>query len=857
MKNNLAIIRRYLLLILSQLVIFYVAIINVFPKGYIFVLGDVTQYFNLGSILKNFNYVWESSLTGFGNFLTLYPYRLYYLVVYFLKSVLSLTSSQQSSVYYLIFLLGSFWSFYLSSTWLYRKKDNLNLKVLLSLVYTFNIYTLYNFIYSWGFSPFLILYILIPPTFVLIFRFLSGSKMSWKTLAALGVIFFLSNISSGNFAFFVAFSIFLLLISALLLVKFGKFRRVLALFVTLLLATAWSVLPQITNLLSQARDFTAGQSYFNLSSWIVWQASKFPDVFFFLFDFNQFYVKLPLISLSVILFVLFLVSLIKGKNSLFRMLMLVLLIVDIFLINKGKGIISTDALLSIFNNPLLGSLRSFDKTAVFLPFFVLSIIADYFLSSKQSKRTSIALLLFFIVMSISVSPFFFGQIQKKISTQLDTGKDYLTSEYSGLVKIPSLYFEVANKTNSDLYDSKIFGLPYSVLNSVGWVNYPAWKVRGQDPTTQLFDHPVIEMNSAGSFGNWNFGQAWNGNSNSSWILSFAGLLNTDRILYHKDAADKFISQTSYKIEQLINSNDLELISSNSLFDLLKVSEKYFLPHFYTPTAVIATDKDVQALPNILLDPAFNLRSAIFFEKQNGGNLSLGKSLNGIKGLGLPVLEYKKVNPTKYKIQVHGASGVFPLIFSESYHNGWRVYLADNSAPESKEKLLDIAKNNYLRDEKNPRQASQADLINLINHGLISDLATSEKSETNYLSWNDEGQETQIQVSSKLAFISKNFKDTIQNDNLKSGSISDTWFKKPVDNNRNHLKVNGYANSWILDTGNICSSGKCIPNQDGTVDFALTVEFWPQRLYHLGLTISSVTVLSCLVYLSFRRRRKNA
>ena len=71
-------------------------------------------------------------------------------------------------------------------------------------------------------------------------------------------------------------------------------------------------------------------------------------------------------------------------------------------------------------------------------------------------------------------------------------------------------------------------------------------------------------------------------------------------------------------------------------------------------------------------------------------------------------------------------------------------------------------------------------------------------------------------------------------------------------------VNGYANSWIIDPDDICKNkGFCRKNDDGTYDMELIVEFWPQRLFYIGLGISGMTLLSCLGYLviDFVNKRK--
>ena len=71
-------------------------------------------------------------------------------------------------------------------------------------------------------------------------------------------------------------------------------------------------------------------------------------------------------------------------------------------------------------------------------------------------------------------------------------------------------------------------------------------------------------------------------------------------------------------------------------------------------------------------------------------------------------------------------------------------------------------------------------------------------------------------------------------------------------------ANGYANSWIINTDEICKEAdKCVKNSDGTYDLELVIEYWPQRLFYLGLFVSGLTVFGSFGYLFFdyRRRKK--
>ncbi len=76
---------------------------------------------------------------------------------------------------------------------------------------------------------------------------------------------------------------------------------------------------------------------------------------------------------------------------------------------------------------------------------------------------------------------------------------------------------------------------------------------------------------------------------------------------------------------------------------------------------------------------------------------------------------------------------------------------------------------------------------------------------------------------------------------------------------NHIKVNGYANAWRIDVNQLCSDKKndhaCLKNKDGSYDFELIIEFFPQRLFYIGLSVSLITFIGCLAFIVFRILKK--
>ena len=67
----------------------------------------------------------------------------------------------------------------------------------------------------------------------------------------------------------------------------------------------------------------------------------------------------------------------------------------------------------------------------------------------------------------------------------------------------------------------------------------------------------------------------------------------------------------------------------------------------------------------------------------------------------------------------------------------------------------------------------------------------------------------------------------------------------------HYKLDGFLNAWYVDTEDLCvKQQRCTKNADGSYDLEMTIEFWPQRWFYLGLIISGTTLVSCLSYLAF-------
>jgi hypothetical protein len=253
--------------------------------------------------------------------------------------------------------------------------------------------------------------------------------------------------------------------------------------------------------------------------------------------------------------------------------------------------------------------------------------------------------------------------------------------------------------------------------------------------------------------------------------------------------------------------------------LYKVNDKYFLPHLYVPDSLIISNNSIEQLLNTIAQYNDSLKPLIIFKENNEiTNDELSKLQ--ISKMKPPVLEYKKINSTKYRVIIHNAHENFPLIFSETFNKNWKAYLV-NSIQNTVTINNEFNVNNYHISHENQKdQANELQIKNFIKNGWISNIGKD--------------------------FISKKFQDTIQNNNLENGSVIETWFRSPLESN--HHLANGFANFWSIDLEKIKESGTYIQNPDGSIDFELVLEFWPQRIFYLGLLISLITLLSISVYL---------
>jgi len=317
------------------------------------------------------------------------------------------------------------------------------------------------------------------------------------------------------------------------------------------------------------------------------------------------------------------------------------------------------------------------------------------------------------------------------------------------------------------------------------------------------------------------------NKDSTWAVNqefvnrLLGILNIKKIIIQNDLRYK---------EGLCKTkvNFLDKHSVGAL-DLYSADPAYFLQHIYSPREIVYTESTLDHLQWVL-ESAQATASSYYFKFQNAENEIIKSSIK-VENLAT-VVEFKKINQTKYRVIVHNSPKIFPIILSDSYDSGWKVYLSRNGITSAK-----VFSGSYpVIDSSDNDQASPLELAEMV-----------EANEVNIY--------TVQPGNNSIKFVSKKLQGVIQNDNLKSGTIFETWNKKPVGDN-DHFVANGYSNGWLMNISDICSKNlECTVNSDTSYDFELIIEFQPQQLFYGGFILSVFTLGLSLIYILTRKHTK--
>jgi len=661
------------------------------------------------SKLLNFSiYTW-SDFTGLGSLNPSLQPATFFLVTSFLR----LLGLPLVAIQYLTFasiLIISALAMYFVSKELFKNYSNSNLISLFSaLFYILNPYTMnvwHRFVSSIFCLP------LLPLIFLITVKLFKKPSFKYSLLFAVTILVF--SISAAGPHFFIAILIPPIFYTLFEIIRIKDLRLMklkyigIGIMLTVLLNIWWimqSIIsvkqiysavgsPTLSTNIGALNVVSKYYTILNISKLL--NASNIP---WYGLNYNPGWIEflIPALALIAVLFYL------KNKNILF---LSILIIIGIFL---GKGL-----------QPPGGKI--FEWLFLNIPGFAM----------------------FSLLLVISVWPMWTGDVFSFSRTGVPLECKFIPTTK---VAIPEYWREAADYINKDRTDNHLAFLPQAQFDETTY----KWEYgyHGNDVTSvnSLFNNPVISKPLIGSYSeNYRkFVLDENFFKEQKIIPQLFSYLNLKYILVRNDISPVTLGNAEPMvpfdtIKNLLKScGDIAKINTFGKIDIYKLNDNYYLPHIYIP-------KNTGALPEVLNSNNYRLRSVIYFKNQissfdnifsDDKNPPYSLEYNKV-----PKITFVKINPTKYKIKVENAKEPYLLVFSESFHKDWKLYVNSGSDDKNFGKIVE----SYF----------DGDIKEGTHRNIFFELATFE-----------------------------------------------TWNKKALNENR-HLIANGFANSWYItpeDIGN--------------------------------------------------------
>jgi len=200
--------------------------------------------------------------------------------------------------------------------------------------------------------------------------------------------------------------------------------------------------------------------------------------------------------------------------------------------------------------------------------------------------------------------------------------------------------------------------------------------------------------------------------------------------------------------------------------------------------------------------------------------------------GRPILEFTRLSPDKYYLNVHKFNSNFIINFSEKYHEMWKIYAV---RPRGK---------THLNLDRNVIER------NLKKTGNLEYVADMNKIQTyvrnGWLNFEPQGYGNK--------FISKLFYNSIQNDNLPRGMIFETLGETSLPEEY-HLTSNSFSNSWLIDANFLKKNypEKIIKDSEGDYVVGFIIEFAHKKIFYMSLGISILFILNVVIVNLFNLR----
>jgi hypothetical protein len=644
--NKKELVAHIAIIIMFALIAF---VINKFPAGKLVAQGDYFQGIYNVDNADNYLFTWFNT-SGQGSYNPLIVSYPYYALLGLLETV-GATPNVLANILLFLFLTFSYLSFYAAFRIFCRMLDMEGKTAAFggAMFYALNIYSFEILTYSYGYLHHFLIYIFLPVLFGVFFANLLEDNI--KYYAAYALIFLGASVAFNNIVFLISLLFFQAVFSVLFFITSGDnniLKRFFSLAILSVLLSTYFSVPQILAQFDYIDKIGNTQSFGGSAIGLVINTS---NSLVNVLDFNTQQYHFPGINIysnsiignilptmfGVLPFILIAAMfLFRRTDSISKRgwaavlaLSAALLFYIVLVVRIAPPFESVSSLL--FRIPGFLLFRSPDKFFViynFLTVFLAAVALWHIKNKWWQIGATIALLL-------AAFPFYIGGV----AAYLDHGfeRDLMTPKkdgYKALVSIPEPYLSVRQIINKDSEQSAVISLPYSVVNSLNWSNYPGWNFVGHDflyllynknyVTANTYDHPQYETKL--SFKEFN-DKSGDVEALLALIQKFSGRF----VIYHKDIEPGWLDRSWYvqsALSELVGRGYLKSESTNDFFDLYSVADRYFVPLIH------------------------------------------------LSGNGDSFVEFKKISPVKYNLHLHLAADD-TIIFNQSFNRWWNIYAADN------------------------------------------------------------------------------------------------------------------------------------------------------------------------------------
>ncbi|MFA6973571.1 MAG: hypothetical protein WC238_02400 [Parcubacteria group bacterium] len=636
-----------------------------------------------------------------------------------------------------------------------------------SFVYFFNFYTFQSFAYSAKMSQM----ILAPLFFYLMYKYLSTREYRYVALNFIGLFLF-QNIFTNLPQALATFSVYVIAIMYFIYVHNYKIKLFLAIYIKKIVVFFTILLPipfyhALVYYFSIVENMTNIGKYFGFSaitaplhlifqlrgSW--WEYGVADNVPYS--HWLYFYDNWLIIFSTLFIFLLMLVPSFGKKefNKKYLFWVAIFLVAVFF----TSGSIFAPNLFLLFYNyvPFFYIFR--EPWVKFMPFVLLSLSVLLAISLKRiNKKMFFFILLLLLIRSLNFfSPNFF---------------DHSNANWKKIFIKPPLYWDEYfnwSKNNTDKY---VLNMPF-FDNTGGGFQYK-WYPQDLGNSNVSINFIFDQSNAVREKPGYSRISKFNAIAESfdkAGSVDFIKIGTVDYMLKQDDFAVSGKTQDEVARSVKKYFEEKPNVSFGDKLNLYKIKPEFFIPRIYIPTSVIISSQPIERIARIVSSESFSSGDIVFIREQNLERAEQLEKLNDFQKNKAVSVNFKKINPTKYRVHISNAKGDFPLVFLENYNQHWKTYAVDS------------------------RDSIKGDVVN-------------EK-------------------------------------------FWETWFKDPINNDDNHLMANGYANSWVINTDEICSNDKfCTQNSDDSYNLEFLIEYQPQRLFYIGIIFSGLVLLACLGYLSY-------